>query len=124
MQGRIFIVACQLLSAEAFTALAASRPTFMMRSPPAVAVIERAPPAGFEWGMQVDFEAEECMLDAENAAEQAACLGKDAAVASAGTGSTAPVDGAATANSRDMLMGYNSKDLGECLIDAENAAEG
>lgn len=66
----------------------------------------------------------ECIVNAENAAEQAACLGSDAAGAPApSTASKQPTETVAASDGREMLMGLYSNDLDECLVEAENAGE-
>ena len=84
-------------------------------------VMNAVPPAGFEWGYSDVMD--ECMVDAENAAEQAACMGEDAPAAVTSKGSVVPSDGVVNANAKEMKMGYNAKSLDECLVDAENLGE-
>lgn len=83
------------------------------------------PPPGFEWGYS---DVQECLVDAENAAEQAACLGETPPVDAVAPVAREPTKGdddgtVLAANGRDMMLGFHAQSIDECLVEAENASE-
>jgi len=76
-----------------------------------ISMVGPAPPAGFVWAEDLMEEERECLVDAENAAEQAECL--------SGRIDTLKTEGAAAI----ALRAERQAALAECLVDAENSAE-
>merc|ERR550514_638356 len=67
---------------------------------------------------------EECIVNAENAVEIAACSDTETdAVAPTSAAAAPPDDGVLAATERDLKMGYNAKTIEECLVEAENGEE-
>ena len=114
-------MALVFLCAAGAQAFALGLPRANARAAVRMADVETAPPAGFQWATY----DQECVVEAENAAEIADCQGAPIpeGLPAPKASSTKPKDGVVDANAADMKMGYNNKNIDECLVDAENAAE-